>query len=123
MKVSLKQWKEVEAIVSDLKKRMHAASAKILLIADQFKFPEPEFQTLHAIAWDIQRAEEQVPASAQLHPQSEWVGGNSDDPKNHKLREPNICPMPRRHFTPEEIAEARAVCNGPCQWDFKPPEV
>ena len=54
-----------------------------------------------------------------FHMQSEWTGGNSDDPKNHTMREPNCCPNPRRRFTKEELEAANLTCHGPCDWTEK----
>ncbi len=32
-------------------------------------------------------------------PQSEWTGGDSSNPKNFKMREPNCVPLPRGYLT------------------------
>lgn len=37
------------------------------------------------------------------HPQTEWTGGNSSDPNNFTIREPNIVPMAQR-FPAEQVA-------------------
>lgn len=124
MKITLAQWKKIEAIVAKVKKDLHAASVEILQIAKDggYKIGEPEYTMIYGFSWECEEAADALTPTASLHPQSEWMGGDSDDPKNHKLREPTICPLPHRKFTPEEIAEAGAVCHGPVQWEFKPPE-
>jgi hypothetical protein len=54
-----------------------------------------------------------------FHLQSEWLGGDSDNPNNHTLREPNCCPAPQKRFSREEIQAAGEECLGPCQWRKK----
>lgn len=51
--------------------------------------------------------EDSVRLSAYLvTPQTEWMGGNSRNPRNFRMREPNIVPLPRRYFTEDEVREA-----------------
>lgn len=45
-------------------------------------------------------------AAYMLCPQSEWVGGDSMNPKNFKTREPNVVPLPRQYLTETTHVEA-----------------
>lgn len=121
MNISLKQWKEVHDAVTALKRTLETTESVIFTIASRFPTGSPEFNLLFRLSNEIHQVRQDAPAAYPFCPQSEWMGGDSDDPKNHKLREPNCCPLPHRKFTPEEIKEAGAVCHGPVQWEYHPP--
>ncbi len=104
--------------VADLKRATEKAEDLVFTLASRFPTGSIEFITLFKLSNEIHEIRQAAPTTYMYQPQSEWMGGNSDDPKNHKLREPNICPLPHRKFTPEEIEEAGAVCLGPVQWVF-----
>lgn len=118
MKISLKDWKQVEAAFRDVRKAVETADAVVFTAAAKYKFETPEGALLKKLWEELHELRQTLRTTAELHPQSEWLGGDSDNPQNHVLREPNICPLPRRRFTPEEITEAGAVCHGPVQWTF-----
>ncbi len=118
MKLSLKEWKQVEGIFRDLRKAVEHADVALFKLANEKGLSTPEGELLMKLWMEIHDIRQEMRTTAELHPQSEWTGGVSDDPRNHKLREPNICPLPRRYFTPEELKEAGAVCHGPVQWRF-----
>jgi hypothetical protein len=58
----------------------------------------PEATLLFELAEHVDNARTQLlrfdPA-----PQSEWMGGDSSNPKNFKMREPNCVPLPRGYLT------------------------
>ena len=118
MNISLKDWKELERIVANLKQSLAQADNRIFSILRDYHSNEllPEEQLILKLAGQVHNLRDQASLLMDCHPQSEWLGGDSDNPDNHTLREPNCCPMPRRHFTKEEIAEAKLVCEGPCHW-------
>lgn len=118
MKISLKQWKQIETVFVNLRKAIEHADCEMFRLAKEHPLESPEGELLIRLWTEIHDIRQEMRASYDLHPQSEWMGGCSDDPQNHKLREPNICPLPRRKFTTEEIREAGAVCHGPAQWSF-----
>lgn len=121
MKISLKQWTQIESVFQGLRKAIEHADCELFRLANQHELNSPEGQLVIKLWTEIHDIRQEMRTTAELHPQSEWTGGPSDDPRNHKLREPNICPLPRRKFTPEEIAEAGAVCHGPVQWSYDAP--
>lgn len=118
MNITLKEWREVETTFAGIKKAIEIGSCRLWEIASKYKLDTPEGKLLVKLWTELQDLRQEFRTTAELHPQSEWMGGPSDDPKNHKLREPNICPLPRRKFTEAEIAEAGAVCLGPVQWRY-----
>jgi hypothetical protein len=124
LKITLKQWKQIEAAQNAIRQAIEAADTLTWAIYDQHhKTGTPpqgseEEGMLLEINRRIHRLREEASMLCDVHPQSEWMGGASDNPKNHKLREPNCAPMPRRYFTPEEMAEVQAECHGPVQWTF-----
>lgn len=101
-----------------MRKAIEQADVDLFKLVREHDNDTAERNLLMQLWTEIHDVRQELRTTAELHPQSEWMGGNSDDPQNHKLREPNICPLPRRYFTPEEIAEAGAVCHGPVQWTF-----
>lgn len=122
MKITLKEWKEIERAMKLAATAIAAAENTVCDIAwaHRKKRNIPEYDLLNKLMVEIHEARDAMPNTAPVHPQSEWMGGDSNDSNNHKLREPNICPLPRRKFSPEEIEEAGAVCLGPVQWEFPP---
>ena len=120
MKINLKQWKETERAVQALRQAIAHAEDVVMQQVMASERGSDEEKLLMRIMKDVHEVREQASLGTlmQLHPQSEWMGGDSDNPSNHKLREPNCCPMPRRYFTAEEVEEAGAVCFGPVHWKF-----
>ena len=120
MRITLTEWKQLEQIIGSVRSVIEKANGDTFALLMKYhsgRQPEtPESELL----WRINQALHELRASVyvlpDVHPQSEWLGGDSEDPNNHTLREPNCCPMPRRRFTKEEIAEAKLECLGPCQW-------
>lgn len=119
MEIRLKTWKTIERAVAQLTRSVHDFEIAILELTKLHPIGSKEGEVLVELMRQATMMREAAPSAHMYHPQSEWLGGNSDDPGNHALREPNICPLPRRRFTPDEIAEAGAVCHGPVQWTFE----
>lgn len=111
MKITLKEWLEIN-------RKNDAAKAAIddlerTLIDLMGKHDRPEVDLLVQLLNRVDR----MGLLSEIYPQSEWVGGDSGDPKNHKLREPNCCGLSnRRYFTEEEIDEVNMQCHGACDW-------
>ena len=121
MKITLKDWVKMDEIVRNLKHAIEVADSQSFdLLKNYHKAGEsldtPEVLMIMKLNNQLHNLRQEAGFLLDCHPQSEWMGGDSDDPKNHKLREPNCCPAPRRHFTQEEMVEAGMVCHGPCQW-------
>ena len=112
MKISLKEWRQIcaarDAAAESLDK-LH-----MLLMELMWKYKEGDAECKLLNKWVMQLRESSLPYDT--HPQSEWTGGDSSNPANHKLREPNCVGLRRRYFTAEEIAEAGVECLGPCDW-------
>ena len=115
MQISLKDWMVMEGAVKRIKEALDAEWRTVFALLPAGN-NTPEAQMIMKLVGQIDLVREQAGFLMDCHSQSEWTGGNSDDPKNHKLREPNCCPLPHRKFTAEEVAEANMVCDGPCQW-------
>jgi len=121
MKITLKQWKDLERKVAALSRAMRECETEFLCLAIDHKRQEnsEEMEFLAEWANVLTAAAETIPSPSSFHPQSEWVGGDSDNPQNHRLKEPHATgKYLKRYFTPEEIREAGGVCHGPCQWEF-----
>ena len=121
MKISLKHWRVLDNIVKELKHAIEVADSQSFALFDEYHKPgealnTPEVRAIMKLNGQIHELRQQASMLMDCHPQSEWMGGDSDNPKNHKLREPNSCPAPRRYFTDAEIEEAKMVCHGPCDW-------
>ena len=110
MQIKLKDWKRLEGIIANLRKAIEIADCQSFDIACEYPGDTTESETLHNLNGQIHELRGKASLLLDCHPQSEWTGGNSDDPKNHRLREPNCCPAPRRYFT------AKLKCIGPVQW-------
>lgn len=123
MQISLKDWKEIENSIIQLKKVLNDTHTTLLEKLDKQKGNKAEYELLSKMIGQLLEVEQEMSYgllnSSNLHPQSEWLGGNSDNPNNHALREPNAVPMPRRRFTAKEISEANAECLGAVHWVFK----
>jgi hypothetical protein len=123
MKITLREWKEIEAALDAMRKAIEHADC--LTTDVMFKHYDAGNKDSYNLLGELNKQVHDLRGQASLgmlmsvHPQSEWMGGDSDNPKNHKLREPNCCPAPRRYFTAEEMEEVGAENQGPCQWTFK----
>lgn len=117
MKITLKEWRQIAQACEKLQAaKDHAARVIVDIALMHLRAGHTdESEMLLELETKLNNI---VIDAASVQPQSEWMGGNSHDPKNHRLREPNRCPMPRRHFTAEELAEVGAQCFGPCDWVY-----
>ena len=125
MKITLAEWNKLEKAFKDARTALNDALQAVLDVSD--KYPAQthmdEYKLFSSLADYLIGAHHSLSGvPSMLHPQSEWTGGASDDPKNHKLREPHIVGLNRRYFTPEEVAEAQVECLGPYQWETKEKE-
>jgi len=104
-------WLDLERRVKAVKAAMvHLEQGLIEQVLD-LKYPTEETYLLMGMLEKIRDI-----TLPDCHMQSEWTGGDPDDPGNHTKREPNCCPMPRRRFTKEEMEASGLVCHGPCDW-------
>lgn len=123
MNISLKDWKELDRIRRTLINAIEVADSQSFDIWQKYHVigsaETPASSLIFKFNTQIHEVRNEAGMLMDTHPQSEWTGGDSDNPKNHKLREPNCCPLPRRKFTQEEVDEANLECLGPCQWREK----
>jgi len=103
MKIMLQQWREINALIGQAETALKAADAKIIDLA-----------LFHSRAGNDEEARLLLDLSSKIndggpggwgymtHPQQEWTGGDSSDPANYTLREPNIVPMGKR-FQREQV--------------------
>lgn len=99
MRISREKWAQLANLARAASKAVDELELQIMLASMDAKKQHhlAEAQLLMDLA---QRLEEQGPGGLAylLHPQTEWMGGDSMDPKNFKWREPYICPMPREYL-------------------------
>ena len=123
MKISLAEWKTIENALRDLHRAAEVADSRIAdIMLDHARAGNNTEKKLLTSISDKVHELRMKSFFNDVHPQSEWTGGDSDLASNHKLREPNICPLPRRHFTVKEMAEVGAENHGACSWTFDPAE-
>jgi len=115
MKISLKDWVHLAETVNEVRHRLRDVDSHLLAMLLKYH-DDPKAVELIV---KYLKATDDVCLPSDIHPQSEWMGGDASDPKNHKLREPNAVGLGRRYFTEAEVEEARAICNGPCDWSFR----
>ena len=123
MNISLKDWKELDRIRRTLISAIEVAGSQSFAVFCKYHetgaSETPESSLIFKFNQQLHDLRERTWWLIDTHPQSEWTGGDSDNTNNHKLREPNCCPLPRRKFTQEEVDEANLECLGPCQWREK----
>ena len=112
MKLTLKQWQEIDEARETAAKALDKLASLFLEHAIRIGVNDPDAVKLLELHNQVRDAS-MLP---QTHPQSEWLGGSSDEPNNHTLREPYCVGYLQRYFTRAEIAEAKLECLGPCQW-------
>lgn len=118
MDLSLVEWRLLYGDIRRARQRINDLGHTLLTLSSLHKGPV-EQELLLPLIEICDQALEILPEASSYYPQSEWMGGDSDDPKNHKLREPNAVPAPRRYFTDAELKEAGAECLGPVQWRYR----
>lgn len=96
MKLTLAQWRELEALKTTAQKALDAFSTKALDLglATDDKVTREYLVKLHNRTWEA----EQAFAACDVHVCSEWMGGDSSDPKNFKLREPQSTGLSNRRY-------------------------
>ncbi len=107
MKITLNQWLELEdearRAKSHLEKISNAACRMFIQHHNDGNTREAEL--LRRINDRVDQASSELAASL-FHVQSEWTGGDTDNPKNSTLREPNWVPI-SHSFPREQVEEYR----------------
>ena len=93
MKITCEQWMKIEAAAKQAQDGLSALQDALTNIAYDHKNasnqPEAEFLIrLASLVSDASGSKEVMPYF--YHPQSEWMGGDSSNPKNYRKREPHI---------------------------------
>ncbi len=108
MKISLAQWMEINRLHQQAIKAINALDFKLMEIAINRNPDTTDF--LNKLVDIVADAKADLLRIDPM-PQSEWMGGPTSGPesKNTKtyMREPHVCPLPRRYFTAAEVAEAK----------------
>lgn len=107
MRVTLKQWRQINAAISQAEAALKAADDIIVDTALTHSREGNEAECL--LLLDLSRKINDGGPGGwgyMTHPQSEWTGGDSMDPANFTLREPNIINMGKR-FPPEQVEDER----------------
>ena len=119
MKITLKQWLQINEVIQGIKDSVKVAEGQLTEIALQHYDDDNQVEASFLI--NLRNQFDNIIKLPDTKPQSEWTGGDSSDPANHKLREPNCvggCSS-RRYFTEDEMLEVEAVHHGPCDWSHK----
>jgi hypothetical protein len=116
--ITLAQWKEIEAAYRSAWVELNKCTKLMTRLASEHFNDAKTVDLIMKMRDDIDEAAFHVSPQS-VHPQSEWTGGDSDDPKNHTLREPNIVGLGAGHFPKEQLEEAGAKNHGPCDWEFR----
>lgn len=107
MKITLQQWRRINQLISQAEAALKAADDLIVETSLEHNREGNEAECL--LLLDLSRKINEGGPNGwgyMTHPQSEWTGGPSDDPKNFTLREPNIINMGKR-FPREQVEEDR----------------
>ncbi len=118
MNITIKDWKELDRIRKTVQKAIEIADSQSFEIFCKYRVGNsstPENKLLLEINEKYHELRELAGFLHDTHLQSEWLVGNFDNPKNHTLREPNCCPMPRKRFSAEEIEAANLINLSHCQ--------
>jgi len=97
MRITHEQWQRLEHLAKVASEAVNNLEHQFLMIAcDHHYAGSPEGNLMVELA--ARHSGPAVDALAGLtyflHPQPEWTGGPSDDPKNFKLREPHAVTLP-----------------------------
>ena len=118
MKLTLKDWLEIDAAREAASKSLAKLSQLFHEHAVKAGPNSPDGPILMRSWEKVMDAKSFLPKT---RPGLEWTGGNSDDPKNFKMTEPECVGYLKRKFTPEEVAAAQITILGPCQWRLPEP--
>jgi len=95
--LSLAQWESLERLAKDAVKAVESFDVALLIASNSGD--DETNAMLAAYSKRVHDAFLSLPASYLFHPQPEWVGGDSSDPKNTIIREPHVCGMRRLAVT------------------------
>ncbi len=105
MKITLKEWLEAESLAMRARKILAALETRLTHMRHNYVKAEheEEYKLINRL---IERVDEaQFALSASLYwVQSEWTGGDSTNPRNSTLREPNWVTI--SHSFPKEQVDA-----------------
>ncbi len=105
MKIPLEQWQEINNLICQAEAALKAADDCIVALGLEHAQAGNQAEARLLIELSKSITEHGPLGYGYLtHPQSEWTGGDSSDPKNFTLREPNIVPL--GHRFPREQVEA-----------------
>jgi len=99
MNITLEQWKRIEIAQHRAKEAVGQLETAIIdTMVEHAAGGELEKQLLVRLL-EMAEASSFELFRIDVHPQMEWMGGDSSDPKNFKLREPNCVPLPRGYLS------------------------
>ena len=107
VKITLQQWRRINSLISAAEQALKAADDEILKVVFEHHDQGNEAEVL--LLMDLSRKINETGPSGwgyMTHPQTEWTGGDSSDPANFTLREPNIINMGKR-FPRDQVEEER----------------
>ena len=99
MRITLAQWKAIEKSKHEARQAIHALETTIIdTMTAHSNSPDQEKLLLIEL---LRMAEDSAFHISRIDvmPQPEWTGGDSSNPKNFKIREPNCVPMPRGYLS------------------------
>jgi len=86
VKITFQEWKELESLAGAANEAVKALQHRLVMMAMDLGDDERHF--LMDLADQVSEGE--IPSAYMLHPQPEWLGGDSMDPANFRHREPHI---------------------------------
>lgn len=108
MKITLDQWVELEKLSIEAAAALSALNRRLtdMHLAELKKdIASREGAMFHKLACRVDAAQDAL-ACQLYHIQGEWTGGDSSDPRNHTLREPNWVNI-AHSFPPEQVDKYR----------------
>lgn len=105
MKVTLAEWRRINAAIDRAAKALAAADEVVVELALQHAKVDNDKEAEMLIKLSTRLSESGPSGLTYLTlPQQEWTGGDSSDPENFTVREPNLVHMGKRF--PREQVEA-----------------
>lgn len=105
MKLTLKEWIELSQLAEEAKTALQALDGRIIDMLKTYPVGSDESDLLTKLLHRTGDALSDLAANL-YYPQTEWLGGDSGNPRNHTLREPNWVHMGYR-FPKEQVDEFR----------------
>ena len=99
MKITKQQWSDISEAYHLAHNAVENLELLLLTTTVDHKDDSAEAQKLNELREKVKLATESLSGMSYMtHPQCEWTGGDSSDPKNFKTREPHIVGLQREYI-------------------------